>query len=93
MRHLKHEFDKLSFKEFFSYMLALVCMVAGITMSFIGMFIPPEGELHPTILTFFGISLGFAGSIIGINIHYDSQLQKFKTEISEQVKKIAKSTK
>ena len=54
MRHLKQEFDKLTFKEVIIYILAVITMLAGLTLLFMGMFIPPEGEIHGSVLTAFG---------------------------------------
>ena len=42
MKHLKQEFDKLTFKEVIIYTLAVVTMLAGLTLLFIGLFIPPD---------------------------------------------------
>lgn len=85
MKHLKSEFDKLSFKEFFLYGLVCVCMAAAITAIFLGMYLPPMGEIHPSIITYFGISSAFAGSIVGINIHYKNKVEDFKAEIRDAI--------
>lgn len=42
MKHLKQEFDKLSFKEIIVYSLAVVTLVAGVVLLFLGMYIPPD---------------------------------------------------
>ena len=41
MKHLKQEFDKLTFKEVIIYILAIVVMITGLSLLFIGLFIPP----------------------------------------------------
>lgn len=81
MRHLKQEFDKLSIKEVITYALAIGCMVAAIVAIFLGMYIEPRGEVHPSVLTYFGISSAFCGSLLGISAHYNNELTKFKAEI------------
>ncbi len=85
MRHLKQEFDKLTIKEVTTIMLAVVCMLAAIVAIFIGLYIPPEGEVHSSVLTYFGISSAFCGSLLGISMHYNNELNKFKTSVTEQV--------
>ena len=85
MRHLKSEFDKLTMKELITYMLAIGCMIAATVAIFVGMFLPPKGEVHASILTYFGISSAFCGSLLGISAHYSNELTKFKTSITEQL--------
>lgn len=90
MKHLKQEFDKLSFKEVIIYVLAVVTMTAGLTLLFIGLFIPPEGEIHSSVITAFGILCTFVASLFGISIHYANELDKFKANVQERLNEIAK---
>ncbi len=90
MKHLKQEFDKLSFKEVIIYVLAVVTMTAGLTLLFIGLFIPPEGEIHSSVITAFGILCTFVASLLGISIHYANELDKFKANIQERLNEISK---
>lgn len=85
MRHLKSEFDKLTMKELITYLLAITCMTAAIVAIFLGMYIPPQGEVHASVLTYFGISSAFCGSLLGISAHYSNELTKFKTEITREI--------
>ena len=83
MRHIKQEFDKLSLKDMIVLMLAVGCQAAAIVAIFLGMFLPPEGEVHSSILTYFGISSAFCGSLLGISAKYSNELTKFKTQVSD----------
>lgn len=83
MRHLKSEFDKLSIKDLVIYLLAVGCMAAAIVAIFLGLYIEPQGEVHSSILTYFGISSAFCGSLLGISAHYSNELTKFKTSVAE----------
>ena len=85
MKHLKQEFDKLTFKEVLVYVLAVVCMASAIVCVFCGLFLPPTGEIHASVLTYFGLSSGFVGALLGISIHYSNELSKFKSNIQEQL--------
>ncbi len=88
MRHLKQEFDKLTFKEVIIYILAVITMLAGLTLLFMGMFIPPEGEIHGSVLTAFGSVCIFVASLLGISLHYANELDKLKNEVQKQLEEI-----
>lgn len=85
MKHLKQEFDKLTFKEVIIYILAVITMFAGLVLLFISMFIPPEGEIHGSVLTAFGSVCIFVASLLGISIHYANELAKFKNDVQQQI--------
>lgn len=88
MKHLKQEFDRLTFKEVIIYALAVCAMVAGFTLLFMGMLIPPEGEIHSSVQTAFGIICVFVSSLLGISIHYANELDKFKANVQERLAEI-----
>ena len=90
MKHLKQEFDKLTFKEVILHMLAVVSMLAGLSLLFTGLFIPPEGEIHGSVLTAFGSICIFVASLLGISLHYENQLDKFKSTVQEQLNGLIK---
>ena len=90
MKHLKQEFDKLTFKEVIIYTLAVVTMLAGLALLFIGLFIPPEGEIHGSVLTAFGSVCILVASLLGISLHYANELDKFKNTVQEQLDGIIK---
>jgi len=48
---------------------AIVLLVAGITMAFIALFLPPPGEIHESVLFIFAQILIYAGSIFGIDAY------------------------
>lgn len=85
MRHLKQEFDKLTFKEVIIYILAVITMIAGLTLLFIGLYIPPEGEIHGSVLTAFGSVCIFVASLLGISLHYANELDKFKSDVEQRL--------
>lgn len=85
MKHIKQEFDKLTFKEVLIYWMAVIAMLGGLTMLFLGMYIDPRGEIHPSVLTAFGSICIFVASLLGISIHYDNELTKFKDSVTRQL--------
>ena len=42
----------------------------GLTLVGISLFLPPRGEIDPTVLTAYGETLTFVGALIGIDYHY-----------------------
>lgn len=85
MKHLKEEFDKLTIKDVLVYSLAIVSIVAAFVLLFLGLLIPPEGEIHDSVLTAYGLTLLFVGSLLGISMRIESELNKFKSSITERV--------
>ena len=50
--------------------IALVLCLAGIVLLFIGIAIPPEGEIHSSVLVAFGEVSTFAGALFGVDYRY-----------------------
>lgn len=50
--------------------LAVLICLAGLTLLFLGLYAPPEGEISSSVLVAYGESLTFAGSLIGVDYHY-----------------------
>ena len=49
---------------------AVALVVTGILLILAGLFIPPTGEIHPSVLTALGEVFTFSGSLWGLNTHY-----------------------
>ena len=49
---------------------AVVLVFIGVSMILLGMFLPPIGEIHPSVLTALGEVFTFSGSLWGLNTHY-----------------------
>lgn len=48
----------------------VVLVVAGLVLIFLGLFIPPKGEIHNSVLIAYGEISTFAGALIGVDYHY-----------------------
>ena len=83
MKHLKQEFDKLTFKEALCYAICVTTLIAAFVLLFMSMFIAPEGEIHDSVLTAYGLSLGFVATSLGVSMHYANELTKFKSKAIE----------
>lgn len=56
--------------------LTILFGVAGLALLFCSLYIPPMGQIHPSVITSFGMILIFVGLVIGID--YNSQLKIFE---------------
>ena len=83
MRHLKEEFDKLTFKDVMLHGIALLTLVAAYVLLFMSLLIPPEGEIHDSVLMAFGLSMLFVASIYGIAAYFVANLTGFKRAVIE----------
>lgn len=52
-------------------------------MLFLGMYIPPTGEIHESVQTAFGLILVFVGSLLGISMHYRNKQEMLETHIEQ----------
>ena len=53
--------------------LAVFVTAFGVALIIAAMCLPPQGVIDPTVLTAYGETLTFAGSLIGIDYHYRSK--------------------
>lgn len=61
---------------------AVLLVLVGVFLLIAGLFIPPQGIIHYTVLIAFGEIAVFAGSLFGIDLHYKLVFNKLKAEIS-----------
>ena len=73
---------ELCFKNKLSFILCIIAFVFGIILASVGMILPPLGVIDGSVITCFGMLLTFVGSILGISQHYAVELEKIKSEIS-----------
>lgn len=57
----------------YQFVLAMSLAFAGVILIAIGLFIPPQGEIHPSLLAALGEILTFAGASIGMDYHYKTK--------------------
>lgn len=60
---------------------AILLVAVGAFLLIAGLFIPPMGVVHPSVLVAFGEVAVFAGSLFGIDLHYKMEFNKFKSDI------------
>lgn len=62
-------------KAFVQLFTAVALVSVGCGLIIAGFVIPPEGEIHHSVLIAFGEILTFAGSLFGIDYHYKYRKQ------------------
>ena len=60
---------------------AILLVAIGAFLLIAGLFIPPMGIIHSSVLVAFGEVAVFAGSLFGIDLHYKMEFNKFKSDI------------
>lgn len=60
--------------------LAVLMVVFGIILVGVSFFVPPMGEIHPSVLTAFGEALTFSGGLLGIDTNYKFKVFREKNE-------------
>lgn len=77
---------KLTVREKILYSLAVGSMLAANVAVYIALFLPPEGEVHSSILGFFGMVCAFSAAMFGISADFRSSLVSFRTEKTDSSK-------
>ena len=61
--------------------LAFLLIVFGMTLVMLALFMPPKGEIHPSVITVFGMILVAAGAFLGIDLNF--QLKSYINSLKE----------
>lgn len=67
--------------------MGVLLTLSGLTLIFLGLFIPPKGEIHNSVLIAFGEMCTFAGALIGVDYHYrfkDFERTRRRTEADKE---------
>lgn len=65
---------------------AVLVLLTGLALLFIGIFCPPKGEIHNSVLIAWGESLTFVGSIFGIDYSYRYRSKKLDKDQDKEEK-------
>lgn len=66
----------MSDKDTISIAAAMLLLVSGVVLSFIGFFTEPRGEISDSVLWYFAQTLIYAGSVMGIKSYVDYRISK-----------------
>lgn len=53
--------------------IATLLVTAGLILLYLGFWLPPEGEIHSSVLVAFGETSTFAGALFGVDYQYRSR--------------------
>lgn len=81
------KYSELPFKDKAAYITAIFSFFLGWIMLFIGMFLPPSGEIHPTVITAFGTALVYAASIFGFALYIKSSSSEMYNDVMDKLSK------
>lgn len=74
-------------KENLQFISSLVVLFAGLVLVFISLFIKPTGEIHPSVITAFGMFLSFVGAVWHLDLKYDFKTRELEHHINSKLKK------
>ena len=81
----------LHIKDKIAYSLSVASFLCGAVLVFCGMYLDPVGEIHSSVLSSLGIFLSFSGALVGLNLHYSTELSNFKGEIQKVINNKSKT--
>ncbi len=67
--------------------MAFMLLIFGMIVVMVSLYMPPRGEIHPTVITVFGMMLVAAGTFMGIDLNF--QLKKFVENHSDKRKEVS----
>ncbi len=64
--------------------LGVILAVCGIVLLWVGLFLPPIGAIHASVLTALGEVFTFSGALIGVDYSYKYKIIKHINETTEE---------
>ena len=74
---------KIDAKESIIFGCGIVTLLAGIALTFIGIYAPPMGEIGGSVLAALGEFLSFSGAALGIGSYTSLQIHKIDKRMSK----------
>ena len=75
---------KLDAKDSIIFGCGIVTLFAGITLTFIGIYAPPIGEIAGSVLAALGEFLSFSGAALGIGSYTALQIHKIEKRMNKK---------
>lgn len=73
-----------STKEYVQFMASLVVLFLGIVLVFVSLFLPPLGIISSSVITVFGMFLGFVGAVWNIDIKYEYKTKELMRDVRRE---------
>ena len=71
-------------KEYIQFISSLVVLFLGIVLVFVSLFLPPLGIISPSVITVFGMFLGFVGAVWNIDIKYEYKTKELMRDVQRE---------
>lgn len=80
---MKRTIDKGT-REYIQFITSLFVLFFGIALVFISLFLPPLGIISPSVITVFGMFLGFVGAVWNIDIKYEYKTKELMRDVRRE---------
>lgn len=80
---MKRTIDKGT-REYIQFIASLVVLFLGVALVFISIFLPPLGVISPSVITVFGMFLGFVGAVWNIDIKYEYKTKELMMDLRRE---------
>lgn len=61
--------------------VAIGLTIVGVALLVISLYIPPQGEIHPSVLAASGEVFTFGGALFGIKLNFDRRMREYDIEM------------
>ena len=62
----ENNYKPMTQREIIYFIMASFCQLMAIIAIFVGLFLPPRGVIDGSVITYFGLTSGFTGSLLGL---------------------------
>lgn len=73
--------DTLTQRDKIQFTISGILMLVGLVLLFVGLLVPPAGQIHNSVLVAFAEVATLAASVLGIDAIYTNALQKIVSGI------------
>lgn len=77
--------ESVSTKDKIAFATAIASFTAGTVMAFLGMFMPPVGEISGSVLSYTGMSLSYTASILGVAYYFKEKVTKLEDYVEHKL--------
>lgn len=78
----------MDIKTKFAIVTAMLAFVAGWGLTIAGFYLPPQGEVHDSVLWILGQALVYTASVLGIGMYFNNQMAKFRADTRRYIRDI-----
>lgn len=78
----------MDIKTKFAIITAMLAFVAGWGLTIAGFYLPPQGEVHDSVLWILGQALIYTASVLGIGMYFNNQMAKFRADTRRYIREV-----